>query len=124
MTRTVKFKVCAMQSGFAMLFLLTFCAMLAMLSAAAFGIPAGIMLSIAGVAVKLFNAQFIVTSLTPGADDVRRTCRCLRLRISRTGGGQGGVRDIKAVPAGEAQVRYLPRLEAVLSMEGFLWNAE
>ena len=65
MTRTVKFKVCAMQSGFAVLFLLTFCAMLAMLSAAAFGIPAGIMLSIAGVAVKLFNAQFIVTSLTP-----------------------------------------------------------
>ena len=56
MTRTVKFKVCAMQSGFAVLFLLTFCA---------FGIPAGIMLSIAGVAVKLFNAQFIVTSLTP-----------------------------------------------------------
>ena len=65
MTRTVKVKVCAMQSGFAVLFLLTFCAMLAMLSAAAFGIPAGIMLSIAGVAVKLFNAQFIVTSLTP-----------------------------------------------------------
>ena len=59
MTRTVKFKVCAMQSGFAVLFLLTFCAMLAMLSAAAFGIPAGIMLSIAGVAVKLFNAQFL-----------------------------------------------------------------
>ena len=109
MTRTVKFKVCAMQSGFAVLFLLTFCAMLAMLSAAAFGIPAGIMLSIAGVAVKLFNG---------------RTCRCLRLRLPRTGGGQGGVRDLKAVPAGEAQVRYLPRLEAVLSMEGFLWNAE
>ena len=66
MTRTVKFKVCAMQSGFAVLFLLTFCAMLAMLSSAAFGIPAGIMLSIAGVAVKLFNAQVIVASLTPG----------------------------------------------------------
>ena len=120
MTRTVKFKVCAMQSGFAVLFLLTFCAMLAMLSAAAFGIPAGIMLSIAGVAVKLFNAQFAHA----GADDIRRTCRCLRLRLPRTGGGQGGVRDLKAVPAGEAQVRYLPRLEAVLSMEGFLWNAE
>ena len=62
MTRTVKFKVCAMQSGFAVLFLLTFCAMLAMLSAAAFGIPAGIMLSIAGVAVKLFNAAGFVIS--------------------------------------------------------------
>ena len=67
MTRTVKFKVCAMQSGFAVLFLLTFCAMLAMLSAAAFGIPAGIMLSIAGVAVKLFNAAvkagFVISRL-------------------------------------------------------------
>ena len=108
-----------MQSGFAVLFLLTFCAMLAMLSAAAFGIPAGIMLSIAGVqrAVHRDLAH-------AGADDIRRTCRCLRLRLPRTGGGQGGVRDLKAVPAGEAQVRYLPRLEAVLSMEGFLWNAE
>ena len=112
MTRTVKFKVCAMQSGFAVLFLLTFCAMLAMLSAAAFGIPAGIMLSIAGVAVKLFNAQFIVTSLTP------------ELMIFGGLAAACGSAFLKAVPAGEAQVRYLPRLEAVLSMEGFLWNAE
>ena len=54
-----------MQSGFAALFLLTFCAMIAMLSAAAFGIPAGILVSIAGTAVRVFNAKFIVTSLTP-----------------------------------------------------------
>ena len=117
MTRTVKFKVCAMQSGFAVLFLLTFCAMLAMLSAAAFGIPAGIMLSIAGVAVKLFNAQFIVTSLTP-------ELMIFGGLAAACGSAFLGLAALKAVPAGEAQVRYLPRLEAVLSMEGFLWNAE
>ena len=65
MTRTAKLKVIAMQSGFSVLFLLTFCAMLVMLSAAAFGLPAGLIISIAGVAVRVFNAQFIVTALTP-----------------------------------------------------------
>ena len=65
MTRTDKLKVFAVKSGFAALFLVTFCAMLAMLSAAAFGLPAGLLISIAGVAVRVFNAQFIVTSLTP-----------------------------------------------------------
>ena len=65
MTRTAKLKVFAMQSGFAVLFILTFCAMLVMLSAAVFGIPAGILIRVAGIAVRVFNAQFIVTSLTP-----------------------------------------------------------
>lgn len=65
MTRTDKIRVLAAQSGFAVLFLAAFCVMLVMLSAAAFGIPAGIVMSVAGIAVRVFNAQFIVTSLTP-----------------------------------------------------------
>ncbi len=65
MTRTDKFRVFAAQCGFAVLFIVTACAMTAMLSAAAFGLPAGIVVSIAGIAVRVFNAQFIVTSLTP-----------------------------------------------------------
>lgn len=58
------FRVLAMKTGFAVLFLIVFAVMLALLCAAAFGIPAGIMVSIFGFAVKLFRAQFIVTSLS------------------------------------------------------------
>lgn len=65
MTQTAKIKLYAMQFAFAALFLASFAVMLCMLSAAAFGLPAGILISVAGVAVRVFNAQFIVTSLTP-----------------------------------------------------------
>lgn len=58
------FRVLVMKTGFAVLFLIVFAVMLALLCAAAFGIPAGIMVSIFGFAVKLFRAQFIVTSLS------------------------------------------------------------
>lgn len=58
------FRVLVMKTGFAVLFLIVFVVMLALLCAAAFGIPAGIMVSIFGFAVKLFRAQFIVTSLS------------------------------------------------------------
>lgn len=58
------FRVLAMKTGFAVLFLIVFAVMLALLCAAAFGIPAGILVSIFGFAVKLFRAQFIVTSLS------------------------------------------------------------
>lgn len=57
-------KIWAMKIGFAVLFLAVFAIMLLLLSAAAFGIPAGLLVCFFGFAVKLFNAQFIVTSLT------------------------------------------------------------
>lgn len=59
-----KFKVIMMGSGFAVLFLVFFAVILALLCIAAFGIPAGIMVCVFGFAVKLFDAQFIVTSLS------------------------------------------------------------
>lgn len=58
-------KVWAYKIGFAALFLVVFAIMILLLSAAAFGIPAGLMISFFGLAVKLFDAQFIVTSLSP-----------------------------------------------------------
>ncbi len=58
------FKVIVMKAGFAVLFLAVFAVMLLLLCAAAFGVPAGILVSIFGLAVKLFKAEFIVTSLS------------------------------------------------------------
>ena len=63
--RLTKLRVLAMRLGFALLFLAVFAVMLVLLTAAAFGVPAGLLASIFGAAVKLFNTQFIVTSLTP-----------------------------------------------------------
>ncbi len=57
-------KIWAMKIGFAALFLAAFAVMLLLLSAAAFGIPAGLMICVLGFSVKLFDAQFIVTSLS------------------------------------------------------------
>lgn len=57
-------KVWAIRISFAVLFLAVLAVMLLLLSAAAFGIPAGLMVCFFGFAVKLFNAQFIVTSLS------------------------------------------------------------
>lgn len=62
--RAPRLLAAAMKAGFAALFLITASLMLALLSVAAFGVPAGLMVSISGLAVKLFHAQFIVTSLS------------------------------------------------------------
>ena len=59
-----KFRVMIIKTGFAVLFLIVFAVILALLCAAAFGIPAGILVSVFGFAVKMFRAQFIVTSLS------------------------------------------------------------
>ena len=64
-TALTTLKIWAMKIGYALLFLAVFGVMLALASAAAFGIPAGLMICFFGFAVKLFNAQFIVTSLSP-----------------------------------------------------------
>lgn len=58
-------KIWAMRVGFALMFLVVFAVMLAFSAVAAFGIPAGLMFCFFGLAVKLFDAQFIVTSLSP-----------------------------------------------------------
>lgn len=57
-------KIIAMKTGWVLLFLVTLAIMLALLTAAAFGVPAGLMICVLGFAVKLFRAQFIVTSLS------------------------------------------------------------
>lgn len=62
--RTAMLKVIAIKAGFSVALLAVAAVMLALLSAAAFGVPAGLMVSISGLAVKLFHAQFIVTSLS------------------------------------------------------------
>lgn len=59
-----RFMVIIMKTGFAVLFLAVFAVILALGCAAAFGVPAGIMVSVFGLAVKLFRAEFIVTSLS------------------------------------------------------------
>ena len=64
-TALTTLKIWAMKTGYALLFLAVFGVMLALASASAFGIPAGLMICFFGFAVKLFNAQFIVTSLSP-----------------------------------------------------------
>lgn len=58
-------KVLALRLGFILIFLAVFAVMLALLSVAVFVFPAGLMVCVLGFAVKLFNAQFIVTSLSP-----------------------------------------------------------
>lgn len=58
-------KVWAMRIGFALLFVAVFAVMLALSCTAAFGIPAGLMFCFFGLAVKLFDAQLIVTALSP-----------------------------------------------------------
>lgn len=61
----LKLRIWAIKLGFGLLFLAVFAGMLILLTAAAFGVPAGLMVSFFGLAVKLFDAQFIITSLTP-----------------------------------------------------------
>lgn len=58
------FRVVIMKLGFAVLFLAVFAVMLALMCAAVFGVPAGLLVSVFGFAVKLFRAEFIVTSLS------------------------------------------------------------
>ncbi len=58
-------KILALKIGWLLVFLAVFAVMLALLAAAAFGVPAGLMLFVLGFAVKLFSAQFIVSSLSP-----------------------------------------------------------
>lgn len=59
-----KFTVVMMKTGFAVLFLASAAVIAALVSVAAFGVPAGIMVSVLGLAAKLFKASFIITSLS------------------------------------------------------------
>lgn len=58
-------KVWCLYTLYALLFAAVFAVMLAMLTAAVVGIPAGLLLGVFGVAVTLFEADFIVTELSP-----------------------------------------------------------
>lgn len=57
-------KIRAIQAGFAAVCLISAAVMLLLISAAALGIPVGLMICFFGFAVKLFHADFIVTSLS------------------------------------------------------------
>lgn len=58
-------KVWCLYTLYALLFAAVFAVMLVLLTAAVTGIPAGLLVSIFGVAVMLFDAEFIVTELSP-----------------------------------------------------------
>ncbi len=60
-----RFKVALLYSCFALAFAVVACSMLVMLTIAAAGVPAGIMLFVFGVAMLLFKADFILTDIAP-----------------------------------------------------------
>lgn len=61
----VKIKVFLYYTGFWIIFAAVFAAMFAMLVAAVMGVPFGVMLSIFGVAVLVFRADFVISELSP-----------------------------------------------------------
>ena len=58
-------KVWCMYSLYAVLFAVVFVIMLVLLTAAAVGVPAGLVFSVFGAAVMLFEADFVITQLSP-----------------------------------------------------------
>ncbi len=60
-----RFKVALLYSCYALAFVLVFCSMLVMLTIAAAGVPAGLMLFVFGIAMLLFKADFILTDFAP-----------------------------------------------------------
>ncbi len=60
-----RLKVRLMYFGFFLLFAVVFIIMWALLIICAAGIPCGILMSIFGAAVLLFDADFIITALNP-----------------------------------------------------------
>ncbi len=60
-----RIKVALLYFGFAAVFALVFAAMLVMLTVAAAGVPAGLMLFVFGVAMLMFKADFILTDFAP-----------------------------------------------------------
>ena len=61
----VKIKVFLYYTGFWTLFAVMFAAMFAMLTAAVMGVPFGLMMSVLGVAVLVFRADFVISELSP-----------------------------------------------------------
>lgn len=60
-----RLKVWAIYAGFAVLFAAVFAVMLVLLVTAVIGVPAGIMLGVFGLAIRLFRVDFIITELSP-----------------------------------------------------------
>lgn len=61
----VKIKVFLYYAGFWIIFTAAFAVMFTMLTAAVMGVPFGVMLSIFGVAVLVFHADFVISELSP-----------------------------------------------------------
>jgi hypothetical protein len=60
-----RLKVWLFYGSYAVLFAAVFAIMLVMLVTAAVGVPSGIMISVFGVAILVFKADFIITELAP-----------------------------------------------------------
>lgn len=61
----VKIKVFLYYTGFWIVFAAVFAMMFAMLAAAVMGVPFGLMMSVMGVAVLIFRADFVISELSP-----------------------------------------------------------
>lgn len=61
----VKMKVFLYYTGFWIVFAVSFAAMFVMLVSAIMGIPFGLMMSVLGVAVLVFRADFVISELSP-----------------------------------------------------------
>ncbi len=51
--------------SFAVLAAVVFALMLVLITVGVIGVPSGVMLAVFGLAIKLFNADFIITGLSP-----------------------------------------------------------
>ncbi len=60
-----RYKVLAIYSAFALGFAAVFAVLLAVLTAAALCLPAGLLFAVLGAAMLIFNADFVVTELSP-----------------------------------------------------------
>lgn len=61
----VKIKVFLYYTGFWAVFAAAFVTMFAMLAAAVMGVPFGLMMSVMGVAVLVFRADFVISEMSP-----------------------------------------------------------
>ncbi len=65
MSFSEKLKVVAFYTGFWIIFTIAFAVMFIMLAACVVGIPFGILVTVLGLAVMLFDADFVLTQLAP-----------------------------------------------------------
>lgn len=60
-----RLKVCSLYLAYALLFIVVFAVMLAVLTAAVLLIPSGLLFAVLGAAMLVFDTEFILTELSP-----------------------------------------------------------